>query len=603
MKSVLRALKLMDGPARRRLFLLSIGILINSLLEVLSVGMILPFITFVTQPAQIMETPVSAKIYETLGFGSTTSFLIFVGTCLFALMIVKNIFYYWMISQQAHFGYGQAAKVSSKLFARYLQAPYQFHLNRNSAELITTLDYSVDIVFSQVILLALVIVTEFCTILGLIILLIYSEPTLSATLGVILGICSLGLVWGLRRHMIRLGDRAIRLRLKRLQYLQQALASIKEVKALGREAFFHKGFKTIRWNHALNQAQASTLSQLPRPVLETMVVGGLLLVIIIVLLEERSTTSLIPVLGLFAMAALRTMPALNRLIGAYNSVKNGSAAVDEVLRDWTIETDAEPADASQRPPLTLNHHIEIDNISFTYENAQRPAVDGITIQIKRGSSVGLIGSSGAGKSTLVDIILGLLPPATGHIRADGIDIRDNLPAWHKLLGYVPQSISLIDDTLRNNVALGIEAADIDDSRIWKALDLAQLGSFCRSLPLGLDTVIGEHGARLSGGQRQRLGIARALYHSSEVLLLDEATSALDNENEWAISNAIASLHGEKTMIVIAHRLNTVRHCDHLIFLRDGHILQTGTFDELRSNCEDFRRMVQLAELSETTAAG
>ena len=596
MQQIRLCIAMLNIAGRRRLAQLGFLILFNTILEVATVGMVLPFIALLNQPALVESHGVIRTIYKALSLSSPTTFLALVGAILFVLVVCKNVYLYWLMQLQAKFGYFEAARIAEQLFGRYLAAPYQMHLNRNSADMITTVDYSVDAVFSQVLLFVIVLVTEASVILSIVLFMLATEPKLTLALGVVLGGCAGLLVVYLRRELADLGEAGIQLRIARLQCLQQGLTSIKDLKVLGREKFFFNEFRDLRQRHATNQARASTVSQMPRQVLEVVVVGGLLLVISIILIEGRATTDTVGVLGLFAMAAFRIMPALNRMVNAYNTIKNGGAAVDEVWADFSAADLAKNLPPSGSEHICFTRELTLRDVSFAYDSSPTPVLENITLHIQPGESIGFVGPSGAGKSTLVDIILGLLAPQSGRVEIDGIDVTRDPRLWRRLIGYVPQTISLVDDTLRNNIAFGIEPGAIDEARVWKVLGLARLDEFCRGLPNGLNTMVGERGVRLSGGQRQRIGIARALYHDPKVLIFDEATSALDNESERDITNAIEAMRGDKTLLIIAHRLSTVKRCDRLVLLHNGAIVDIGTFEELMGRREDFREMVQLAEL-------
>lgn len=596
MEQIRLSIAMLNTAGRRRLGQLGVLILFNTILEVATVGMILPFIALLNDPTLIETHGKIQAIYNLLGLHSRTTFLTLIGVFLLVLVICKNIYLYWLTRLQAGFGAFEAARVAEKLFSGYLAAPFQTHLNRNSANMITTADYSVDAVFSQVLLYVIVFVTEASVILALILFMLFTEPKLTLVLGLVLGGSAMLLSMYLRRELVELGKIGIQLRVARLQCLQQALTSIKEVKVLGREQFFLENFRNLRQKHASNQARASTVSQLPRQVIEVVVVGGLLLVIVMILLDGRATADMVAVLGLFAMAAFRIMPALNRMVNAYNTIKNSQAAVDEVWTDLADQDLSASPTPTERQPIAFARELQLRDVSFSYEGSSSRVLEDISLSIRPGESIGFVGPSGAGKSTLVDIVLGLLVPQHGHVEIDGIDITAHPKRWRHLFGYVPQSISLIDDSLRNNVAFGIEADRIEDARVWHALKLARLDDFCRSLPNGLDTMLGERGQRLSGGQRQRVGIARALYHDPQILVLDEATSALDSESERDITDAIDAMRGTKTVLIIAHRLSTVKRCDRLVLLRKGKIVDIGAFGELVSRREDFRETVRLAEL-------
>jgi ATP-binding cassette subfamily C protein len=595
MAHIRRCLALLDVAGRRRMVLLGLLILIYTGLEVASVGLVLPFIALINSPGLIETNRLANLLYVQSGTGSVTSFLALAGVALFALIVFKNIYFCWVAHLQARFSYFQEARVAGALLERYLAAPFETHLQRNSSDMITTVDYSTELVFSQVLLFLIVFVTEAASICGLVLLMLFIEPQLTLVLGVVLGGCALALTLFLRHEIIHVSETSLRLRKLRLQALQQALNSIKEVKVLGCEKFFAESYRRLRQDFAANQVRLQMLSQIPRPVLEVVVSGGIVMVIVLVLVQGRAAADVIAVLSLFAMAAFRILPSTNRLVHAFHAIKSGSAAVDQVSTDlFDRRFPALPA-ATPVKPMRFAQAIELRDVSFSYRDSASLVLRNVSLRIGRGESVGLVGASGVGKSTLIDVILGLLEPQQGSVLVDGQDIIADPRPWRALVGYVPQANALIDDTLRNNVAFGVDPKSVDESGVWNAVGLAGLDAFCRSLPDGLDTMIGERGMRLSGGQRQRIGIARALYRNPQVLVLDEATSALDVESERNIGSAIEALHGEKTLLIIAHRLSTVKRCDRIVLMGEGTIADTGTFDELMARREDFREMVRLAE--------
>ena len=589
---------MLDSAARFRLALV-IGLnVVLAFLEVLAIGLVVPFISLISEPEKITQNKHLHILYDIAGVTTPHQFLILFGICLFALILVKNVYAIGVTRFQTTFSYDQVVRIGGQLFGRYLAAPYTFHLVRNSASLVTTLVVFVETVFTtQVLLMAIMFFVEFASVVAIIILLLVVEPRLTLVLGFVLGGCAFGIARFARQETVSLGETVARLQTERVKRLQQAFGSIKDVIVLGRETFFVDEFSRVNREFAEAMAQTQILRQVPRPLLEIIVTGGLVLVVVLILWQGRATTDIISVLGLFAMAAFRVLPGINRLVYAYQSIKGGDAIVDAVASDMHDPRLHDPSAAPAPERLHIAKRILLDGVSFTYEGKAGYALDDITLEIRRGEAIGLVGASGAGKSTLVDVLLGLLRVQRGSVTVDEIDIGDDPRAWRQTIGYVPQSISLIDDSLRNNVAFGIEARRIDDRHVWKALALARLDDYVRELPGGLDTVIGERGVRLSGGQRQRIGIARALYHDPDVLILDEATSALDNESERQITEAIEGLHGEKTLIAIAHRLSTVKHCDRLVMMREGRIVGVGSFEELVARNPEFRHMVQLATVN------
>jgi ABC-type multidrug transport system fused ATPase/permease subunit len=327
-------------------------------------------------------------------------------------------------------------------------------------------------------------------------------------------------------------------------------------------------------------------------------VAGVMTVVILIIGAGGGATKIIAAMTLFVAAVFRLIPSMNRILMAMNTIRVSQEAVDEIHRDLSFADGRTAAREEAAGPnrIPFEHSIRIDDLSFRYPGSSGVAVEHINLEIRKGESVGLAGASGAGKTTLVDLILGLLAPETGRMTVDGEDIVPRMRTWRRQVGYVPQSIYLTDDTIRRNIAFGVADENIDQARVADAVGLARLDEMVASLPDGLDTVIGEHGIRLSGGQRQRIGIARALYRDPELLVLDEATSSLDTETEHEISNAIDALSGHKTLIIVAHRLSTIRRCDRVIFMEKGRLVDSGSFDQLTEANGSFRRLVELSAL-------
>ena len=317
-----------------------------------------------------------------------------------------------------------------------------------------------------------------------------------------------------------------------------------------------------------------TLQPLPRLWLEMLAVTGLATLVLTLLVLGHELGAVLPTLGLFAAAAFRLMPSVNRVLTSFQSLRYGLPVINTLHREFELEPSA--INEAGTTPTPFGETIEFDRVSYTYATAHTSALEDLSVVIRRGESVGVIGTSGAGKSTFVDVLLGLLTPDSGAVLVDGVDIQHSLRSWRDQIGYVPQSIFLTDDSLRNNVAFGLPAAQVDETAVWRAIRAAQLEEFVNSLPEGLDTVVGERGVRLSGGQRQRIGIARALYHDPSVLVLDEATSSLDTATEREVMQAVSALHGAKTILIVAHRLSTVEHCDRLYRIERGRVVETGT---------------------------
>jgi ABC-type multidrug transport system fused ATPase/permease subunit len=363
--------------------------------------------------------------------------------------------------------------------------------------------------------------------------------------------------------------------------VQQGLGGAKDVKIRGCEKEFLQQFR----HHADGQARMAALQSLvqrvPRLWFELLAVAALLLLTAVMVWQGTPSERLLPMLGLFAMVAFRMLPSVNHMTSAVHRLRTADAMLSGLAKELNLSTTT----SSSRPatPMPFRDCIVLENVRFRYPGSRDNVLDSVNLHIPHGGSVGFVGGSGAGKSTLIDVILGLLPPATGRVTVDGQDIQGNLRGWQDTIGYVSQSIYLCDDSIRRNIAFGVPEQDVDDAAVRRALTAAQLDAFVDSLPAGADTFVGERGVRLSGGQRQRIGIARALYHDPEVLVLDEATSALDGETEKGVMAAVNALHGTKTLIIVAHRLTTVADCDTLYRLDKGQIVQTGTYAEVISS--------------------
>jgi ABC-type multidrug transport system fused ATPase/permease subunit len=356
--------------------------------------------------------------------------------------------------------------------------------------------------------------------------------------------------------------------------LQEGLGAVKDVILLGRETDFLAQYRV----HNVQSAQAgqlqNTLQQLPRLWLELLAISGLAILVISMLAQGNALESILPTLGLFAAAAFRLIPSVNRVLGAVQSLRYGQSVIDILHSELNLTKP--DAVKTESPVAPFHSALELKNVTYGYPGASEPSLKGISLAIQRGESIGFIGGSGAGKSTLVDVVLGLLTPDAGKVTVDGKDIQVSLRNWQDQIGYVPQSIFLTDNTLRRNVAFGLSDTQIDDAAVKRSIRAAQLEEFVVSQPDGLETIVGERGIRLSGGQRQRIGIARALYHDPAVLVLDEATSALDNATEAEVMRAVTALHGKKTVLIVAHRLSTVEHCDRLYRLEKGQVVAEGS---------------------------
>jgi ABC-type multidrug transport system fused ATPase/permease subunit len=563
------------NPAEHRRAAMLLGLSIfGMIMETLGVGLVIPALAVMTQTDIGVKHPELAPLLHWLGNPSQVRLVVIGMLVLVAVYAIKDLFLACLAWWQMRFVYGVQAELSGRLFKSYLRQPYVFHLQRNSAQLIRNAVTETNLLAQTVLVAALSVLAESLVAVGIIALMIFVEPVGTAAVVVILG----GAVWCFHSvshtWIAKWGALRQEHEGRRIQHLQEGLGGVKDVRMLGREDDFLAEFGRHNAGYARVGGQFAFIGQLPRLWLEFLAVSGLAALVIVMIWQGRSIESLLPALGLFGVGAFRLMPSANRILSGVQNMRYALPAVDVLHAELgSLPATVEP---NRGDPVRLSSVLRMDNVTFRYPGASRPALNGVTVTVAQGSSVGFIGATGAGKSTLVDTLLGLLTPDRGLVTVDGANIQDNLRGWQDQIGYVPQSIFLTDDTLRRNVAFGIPDAQIDDTAVWRAVKAAQIEQMVNELPGGLATLVGERGVRLSGGQRQRVGIARALYHDPAVLVLDEATSSLDTDTERGVMDTVGALQGKKTLIVVAHRLSTVAHCDRLFRLDAGQIVDEGT---------------------------
>ncbi|HLR32576.1 MAG TPA: ABC transporter ATP-binding protein, partial [Fodinibius sp.] len=473
------------------------------------------------------------------------------------------------------------------------QAPYIFHLRRNTAELLRNTTQEINVFTNHVVTNLLKMVREGVMALAILIFLFVMEPLITILVISLSGLGAGTFILLNKRKMKEYGLEEQERRSEMIKALNQGLGGIKDARVLNREEEFIDKFRIESYESTRLMAYIRFIQQVPRPVVETTAVLGMLLVAVVLLWQDRSMETIIPILALFAMGTVRLMPSVQQIVSMYTNLRYNIVSLDPIYDDLK-ELESYSArfieDRKNKSKLKFSDEIELKDLNYRYPGSDEQAITGISITVHKGEAIAFVGSSGAGKTTVVDLILGLLEPNEGEILMDGVNIQDHLSAWQQNIGYIPQMIYLADETLRSNIAFGLPKDEIDDAKVMQAVKLAQLESMISRLPDGLDTIVGEHGTRLSGGQRQRVGIARALYHDPKVLVMDEATSALDNITEKQITDAIESLKGERTLIMIAHRLTTVKNCDRLYFMEDGKIIQEGTYLDLVNSNVRFREM-------------
>ena len=560
---------ILDKKQKINIVVLAVMIFIGGILETLSISAMLPVVWVIIDAESVQQNKYCQWAMHFLHLHDMHEFIITLLVLLMIMYLLKNAYLLWLTSEQNRFISGNRNKIISQVLREFLNRPYEFYLDADIPTVFRLTDSDIPNVFS--ILMALISLASETVVFVLICgVLVATDWRLVLFLVIISGIVTIVMFKVLKPRLNKLGttNQAIQSRIAKWRI--QAIYGIKDVKVLHREAFFADNYESNgKIGARLNQKYA-VINAMPRLLIESIFMVSILGYLIVCVAAGDDMKQMIPTLTAFGLAAVRLMPCVNRINTYLTDISYFRPCLDYVYENMNIN------EISKKTNQTL---LPVDEtktmqLRYAYPNTDTLIFDHADMEIPYGKSIGIMGPSGAGKSTIVDILLGLLKVHEGQILCDGDNVFDNYPAWLAQIGYIPQSIYLVDEPIRNNIAFGIGDDEIDDNRIWQVLEEAQLKEFIQTLPEGLDTAIGDRGVRLSGGQRQRLGIARALYHNPEILVFDEATSALDNETEAAVMEAINSFHGKKTMVIIAHRLNTIEKCDIIYKVEGGKITQT-----------------------------
>ena len=571
-------LSLFDRKQKVKMLYLMFLMLIGMILEVFSIGIIIPIVTILSDPASLEGYPIVKSLFSEYIFSINQENVFITGiSLLVTVYTAKTIFLIFLYWRQTKFIYNSQSNISSRLLSVYLNQPYSFHMQRNSAQLIRNVVNETTQFANGSINTGLTLITEVLVVMGVITLLIVIEPKGAIIVGFSLMLVGLMFYFSTRTFILRLGKSRQINEGYRVQHVQQGLGGIKDIKLLNRENFFIERYNFNNKNFSNAAQKQSFLLNIPRLGIELITIIALGILAFSMTSKGESASNIMPTMAMFGAAAFRLMPSLNRILGNWQTFQYNQPVVD--ILHGELNGNNGLIDNQSIVKKSFNNSIQLRNVSFSYDD-KHVVVNGISLEINKNSSIGFIGGSGAGKSTLLDLILGLVKPTSGKIISDGQDIHHNVKEWQKNIGYVPQTIYLTDDTLRNNIAFGIDIDNIDDDMVNKAIKLAQLDGYVSNLEHGIDTFVGENGINLSGGQKQRIGIARALYHDPDILVLDEATSALDHETEKEVMKAINFLCGRKTLLIIAHRLSTVSNCDYLYKLDNGKVVSSGTPNEL-----------------------
>ncbi len=598
--NLIKKIKIIIAPQeKRQLLVLFISILLMALFQTLGVVSILPFMSIVMQPEIIESNRWLNWLYNSLGFTGINSFIFFIGILVLLIIIIGNLTSALATWLKVRFVYRQNHNISTALLKKYLSLPYVYFLTQNTTDLSKNILSEAGVLTNAFMLPLIEIVIKGFVFISILSMLLFTNIYITILSATILG-GSYALIYLYFHSKLKING-AKRLKENKLRFKTagEALGGIKDIKVMGREDFFYRKYFKHSREFSNLQAWSRLIGTIPRYFLEAIAFGGIITLVLYFITTAGNVNEVIPLVSFFAFAAYRLMPALQGVFASFALVRFSQTTVNRIIEDLSekggfseqfLVYEKEPI-----KPMPFNNSLQLKEVSYNYPNTNEPVIHSLSLLIQRNTSVGLVGPTGAGKTTLVDVILGLLTPQKGEFSVDGVKIDEsNILNWQKSLGYVPQHIYLSDDTIINNIAFGISGEKIDREAVEHVARISNLHDFIISeLPNGYQTIVGERGIRLSGGERQRVGIARALYHDPEVLVFDEATSSLDGITESAVLEAVNNVAKLKTMIIIAHRLPTVKDCDIIYLIDKGKITAQGTYDELMNSSASFRAMAKV----------
>jgi ABC-type multidrug transport system fused ATPase/permease subunit len=590
MHDIQKLLDLLTPAERKRAFLMLGMIFTMALLDMIGVASIMPFMAVLANPELVETNALLNAAYTRLGFTDPQQFLFALGMLVFVLLVVSLAFKALTTYVQLRFTLMREYSIGKRLVEGYLNQPYSWFLGRHSADLGKTILSEVKEVIDKGVTPMMNLIAQGAVAIALLTLLILIDPKLALIVGLTLATAYALIFKSTRSFLWRIGQERVKANQGRFTAVTEAFSASKEVKVGGLEQAFIKRFAGPAQTYARHQTTAQVISQLPRFVLEAIAFGGMLVVVLYLMSQSGSFASALPIIALYAFAGYRLMPALQQIYGAVTQLRFAGPALDALHADL-MSLQLEHSNPSQ-DAIALKQAITLNQIQYRYPNALQPTLKNLSLTIPAKSIVGLVGATGSGKTTTVDLILGLLESQQGSLEVNGQPITEhNCRAWQRAIGYVPQQIYLADDTVAANIAFGLDAQDINQAAVERAAKIANLHDFVvQDLPQQYQSIVGERGVRLSGGQRQRIGIARALYRNPQVLILDEATSALDNLTEQAVMEAVQNLGHEITIVLIAHRLSTVKACDFIFLLDKGRLKAQGTYAELSESNRTFQKM-------------
>lgn len=599
LKTIKKVFFLFPTKDRWKFILLFVLMLFASFLEMLGIGLIPVFLSALAVPDAVWNYPYIGEFLLAVGITTQRSLIVVGAVSLISVYLLKNLYLTWYTWVKQKFVAGRNVWLQNRLFYSYMTAPYSFYIQRNSAELLRNVGSQVNNIIYGTLIPILELVLRLCITVLILMTLLTLQPLITVAAVIFFGGGTMFFLVYTRKKMEEFGSINFQASEGMNRAVIQGLGGFKDARVLKRESVFLDEYDHYAEKAKQARVNKHVIDSLPKPMIETLMVTGILGITFILIAQGRSFENFIPILALFGASAVKLMPAVYGIISKLTDLRYNAVSVHAISRDIELlnskyknlrEDMLRPVDR-----MELHKEIHLENIRHSYPDSDSYAVDGINLTIKKGDVLAFVGPSGAGKTTLVDIILGLLEPDEGRVLVDGKDINENINGWMTNIGYIPQSIYLLDDTIRRNITFGIPDSEIDEDQLKSAIKMAQLEELVNDLPKGEMTVVGERGVRLSGGQRQRIGIARALYNRPQVLIMDEATSSLDNITEKYIIDAIEQIRGDRTIIMIAHRLTTVQNCDRICMMKEGRIVSSGTYSGLLQNSPEFRKMSLVEE--------
>lgn len=563
--------KIFDRKQKWEIAKLAVLILIGAVSELMGVSVIVPFINAIMDPEQLMQEPLVQNVCGILGISRINQLVVGIAILLSLIYILKNIIALILADQQYKFSYYGRRNLKNRMMRCYMMQDYAFHQKNNSADLMRNINGDTDM-FYETVLNMLQLASEACICTVLVVYLLIKDPGITICVAFSMGILVFIFLTKFKKTLSELGHQRRKYTSAMTKCMQQGFGGIKEIKVSNKEEIFCWDYEKNNMSYTEAMRKNLLLNAIPKPVMEMICISSLMAVIAVKFYTNSYAGNFITTLGVFAVAAFKLLPSVNKISGYLSTIIHNGIVVDIIAEELehirVLEGNIREEQIKTEEEISFQKEIGLQNVSFRYPDAEENVLEQVNLTIPKNKSVAFIGPSGAGKTTMVDLILGVMSPTEGYIQVDGENLEGKVREWHKQIGYIPQNIYMLDDTIRNNVRFELSDEECDDKRIWKALEEAQLKEFVESLEDGLDTTIGEAGTRISGGQRQRIGIARALYRNPSVLVLDEATSALDTETEAAVMESIEHLKGKMTILIIAHRLSTIENCELVYEVKD-----------------------------------